>query len=76
MEDNHHTEDKLTYRQEIRNFVRRLSGNFIEWLKPSPDDHWSVQILKTIGKIPVVLLLVALSPVLLVVLLLVFLIAL
>lgn len=56
--------------------LSKLFSNFIQWLKPNPADHWFLQTLKTIGKIPLVLVLILCSPVLLVVLLIVFMIAL
>ncbi len=68
--------NKKTISQELASLIRSGFSSFGAWLKPSPDDHWSLQSLKILAKIPVVLLAVALSPLLLVVLLLVFLIAL
>lgn len=68
--------NKQTVAQEVSAIVRSRFRQFAAWLKPSPDEHWSLQTLKLLAKIPVVLLAVALSPLLLVVMLLVFLIAL
>jgi|GEM_PF-4704348 len=67
---------KKSISQELATLVRSGFNQFIAWLRLSRDDHWSLQILKTLAKIPVVALAIALSPLLLVVLLLVFLIAL
>lgn len=67
---------KQTAAQEVLSIVRSRFKQFVTWLKPSPGEHWSLQALKLLAKIPVVLLAVALSPLLLVVMLLVFLIAL
>jgi len=68
--------NKQTAAQELLSIVRSRFRQFVDWLKPARDEHWSLQSLKLLAKIPVILLAVALSPLLLVVMLLVFLIAL
>lgn len=67
---------KESITKELLSLLRSGIQQFTAWLKPSPDEHWSLQTLKLLVKIPVVLLAVALSPLLVVVMLLVFLIAL
>lgn len=62
--------------KEILLKINTLSNQFVFFLKPNPADHWSIQVLKTIAKIPLVFLLLLLSPVLLVVFLIIFVIAL
>lgn len=56
--------------------IRDVAIQFWNWLMPDPADHWFVQVLKSLAKVPVVLLLLLCSPVLMAVLLIVFLIAL
>lgn len=68
--------NKQTIAQEVLSIVRSWFRQFVAWLKPSPGEHWSLQTLKLLAKIPIILLAIALSPLLLVVMLLIFLIAL
>lgn len=68
--------EKKTFFQEVRGMIAGLLSDFWEWLKPHPDDHWLLQLLKGIAKLPLVILLITCSPILVVILLLVFLIAL
>jgi len=56
--------------------IRGVVNDFWKWLKPNPADHWATQILKSLAKVPLLLLLVLCSPILLALLLIVFLIAL
>lgn len=56
--------------------IKDLVNDFWRWLKPNPTDHWVLQILKSIAKLPLIFLLILCSPILIVVLLLIFLIAL
>lgn len=69
-------EEKQSVFKEVTKLVKDAVGRFARWLMPNPNDHWAIQVLKSIAKIPVVLLLVLCSPVLIVVLLIIFLIAL
>ena len=62
--------------QQIADNIGRIYRGFINFLKPTPTDHWAMQVLKSLAKIPLVLLLILFSPVLVVVLLIVFIIAL
>ena len=54
-------------------YVRRWIQKIQEWMKPNPDDIFLVQAIKFIFKCIALLILIALSPVILVVLLFVFL---
>lgn len=74
--DNEDKKENKTILREIIGHVTGLLNNFGSWLKPNPADHWSIQVLKSIGKLPLVLLLIVCSPVLIGILLIVFLIAL
>lgn len=56
--------------------IRSRIKAFFAWVKPSPYDHWIRQSLKLAIKIPIILLAILFSPLLLIVMLLVFLIAL
>lgn len=73
---NHNTQNKKksTF-QEVSEHIIGVRRSFFIFLKPDPFDHWSIQVLKSIAKIPIVLLLILLSPILFLVLLIVFLIA-
>jgi hypothetical protein len=66
---------KQSITQVISAKVRDVANDFWKWLKPNPTDHWLIQILKSVAKVPLVILLVLCSPILFVVLLIVFLIA-
>lgn len=67
--------ESTSFFRGIIELIARILTDFWEWLKPNPVDHWSLQVIKGIGKFPLVLLLIICSPVLLVILLVVFLIA-
>lgn len=62
--------------KEISQKIKGVANEFWNWLMPTPTDHWFIQILKSIAKLPLVLLLILCSPILIVVLLIIFLIAL
>lgn len=68
--------EKQSFVGVIVSKIKDLVNDFWRWLKPNPNDHWLLQILKSIAKLPLVLLLILCSPILIVVLLLIFLIAL
>lgn len=68
--------DEKTTGEEFRGLILDQFKAFFNWLKPNPGEKLSLQIVKFILKIPVVLLMIAASPVLIVVLIFVFLIAL
>ncbi len=61
-----------TATQETLDALKEYWRQFIEWLKPKRGDAILLQIIKSILKIPVVLLVVALSPVVILVLLIAF----
>lgn len=69
-------DNKQSIFKEVSKKIKGVASEFWSWLMPTPTDHWSIQILKSIAKVPLVLLLVLCSPVLIVVLLIIFLIAL
>jgi hypothetical protein len=57
----------------LADLIRQWWQKLKEWIKPDPADHLLLKGMKLIGKCVVLLVLLALSPVLLVVLLFVFL---
>lgn len=59
-------------REELRTFIQNKWNALQEWLKPNPDDSIAIQILKSIYKSLAVLVLIALSPVILLLLLIAF----
>lgn len=65
-------EDEKTAAQELKAWMKDAYHNFIDFLKPNPQNHWSIQLIKSILKIPLVLISIVLSPILLVVLIVVF----
>jgi hypothetical protein len=67
---------KQTFSQAIIRKIKDFAQLFLDWLKPDPNDPWYLQTIKIVLKIPVVLFLIVCSPILLVVLVIVFLIAL
>ncbi len=69
-------QDKKSSFQLVRENVKSYRIGFVFFFKPNPSDHWSVQLIKTLAKLPLLVLLILLSPILIVVLLIIFLIAL
>lgn len=61
-------QNEKTTREEIIDLVKESVINFIQWVKPSPGDPLYLKIAKTILKIPVALFVIMISPVLLVLL--------
>lgn len=62
-------EDKeKSTREELMDVVKENVNDFWEFLKPNPTDHIILKIVKTILKTPVALFIVMVSPVLLVLL--------
>ena len=62
--------------KELMDGLKKKWESFLQWLKPDPDDAIALQIIKTILKIPVLIIVLALSPVALVVLIFAFVVAL
>ena len=62
-----------TLSQELRGMMSQSIKRFLDWLKPSPDEPWYIDMLRFIYKIPVVVLAVFASPIVLVILLFTFL---
>jgi hypothetical protein len=58
--------------KNIARYIRQWLAKIKEWIKPDPADNLFVQIVKLIFKCIALLILIALSPVLLVVLVFVF----
>ncbi len=58
--------------QDIRNYLRKKVAQLKEWLKPAPADPLVLTVVKSIGKAIALLLLIAVSPVLLLVMIFVF----
>lgn len=69
-------QDKISTFQLVRKNVKIYRIRFFSFFKPNPVDHWAIQMLKTLAKLPLVAMLILLSPILILVLLIVFLIAL
>jgi len=65
----------LSYRKELREGIQKNYRKFHNWMKPNPDEPWWISIPKFILKLPVVLLVIAFSPVLFVLIFILFLIA-
>ena len=65
-------EQEKTIREELRGHIARAYNRVEEWMRPSKDQPWPLQVVLFILKLPLLLLLLLLSPVLLVVLLFVF----
>lgn len=59
-------------RDELYELVQDAIRNFLHFLRPSPEDTFLVQIIKMLVKIPVAVFMVVLSPVLLVILAIIF----
>ncbi|OJU74723.1 MAG: hypothetical protein BGO09_08185 [Bacteroidetes bacterium 47-18] len=57
-----------TAREELTDWVKESLAAFLTFLKPNPKDNLVLQIVKTILKIPVTLFIVLVSPVLLLIL--------
>lgn len=60
--------EEKTAREELTEWIKIKWEQFLHWLKPNTTDHQALQIIKTILKIPIVLLAIAASPVLLILL--------
>ena len=56
----------------IKEFIKRWLIKIREWMKPDPEDHLLLQIIKFLFKCLALLILIAFSPVILVVLIFVF----
>lgn len=57
-------QDKTTT-EELKDWIKESVEGFLNFLKPDPKDHLLLTIFKTILKIPVALFVVLISPVLL-----------
>lgn len=56
--------DKSAY-ENLVDWVKEVAGHFINFLKPSPEDNIVLKIVKSILKIPVAIFVILVSPVLL-----------
>jgi len=65
-------DNEKTAREELLTLLREKVQDFGEFLKPNPQDHLGVQIIKSILKIPVAIFVTLLSPILLLILAIIF----
>lgn len=65
----------MNYKQELKQGIQKLYNSFYNWIKPKTEDPWWVAFPKFIAKLPVVLLVIAFSPVLFILIFILFLIA-
>lgn len=52
-------------RENLIEWIKEVSKDFLDFLKPNPDDHIVFKVLKSILKVPVAIFVVLVSPVLL-----------
>jgi hypothetical protein len=69
---NKQQEQEETLREELQENIKNLLRQFMAWIKPNKSDAIYLQILKLLLKIPVLLIMTILSPILAIVLLFAF----
>lgn len=68
----HDQQQEKSLAQEVREMIRDNAAAFLRWLKPAPQDPVVLQVIKTLFKLPVFLLVLVLSPVAFIILLFTF----
>ncbi len=64
--------EEKTIRQEVLDICKNLFFKIIDWLKPNPKDALTLTILKSILKLPVLLIIICLSPIALTLMVIIF----